>query len=391
MFQKLTNKLIPDLKETSTTYRAKIGILQGKISIAVNLFLFIIKFSLGLITGAISLVADAIHTLSDMITSFIVVWGFIQVDKPADSRHPYGHGRAEYIATLIIAVLLCVAGIEFIEVSIERIQNPVITEPEWWMVGLVFLTILVKEFTARYAKFLSSKIASGLLHADAWHHRMDAISSTLVIIALIAGKSGFASIDGWVGLCVSLLLIYTGFDIARDSVDELIGIPPDSSEQVKIRKMALSVDGALGVHDIVMHYYGHDKFISMHIEVDAKKTAAETHDITKQVELLFHNQIGVKPTVHIDPVHPENPMVQEVRRELELISKNDKSIINFHDIRVVNTNNHNLILFGINTIPDMDQDGILKLDAKLKEKLSTAFNTYEIRAKISPSQKLGYS
>ena len=92
MFQKLTNKLIPDLKETSTTYRAKIGILQGKISIAVNLFLFIIKFSLGLITGAISLVADAIHTLSDMITSFIVVWGFIQVDKPADSRHPYGHG-----------------------------------------------------------------------------------------------------------------------------------------------------------------------------------------------------------------------------------------------------------------------------------------------------------
>ena len=327
MFQKLTNKLIPDLKETSTTYRAKIGILQGKISIAVNLFLFIIKFSLGLITGAISLVADAIHTLSDMITSFIVVWGFKQVDKPADSRHPYGHGRAEYIATLIIAVLLCVAGIEFIEVSIERIQNPVITEPEWWMVGLVFLTILVKEFTARYAKFLSSKIASGLLHADAWHHRMDAISSTLVIIALIAGKSGFASIDGWVGLGVSLLLIYTGFDIARDSVDELIGIPPDSSEQDKIRKMALSVDGALGVHDIVMHYYGHDKFISMHIEVDAKKTAAETHDISKQVELLFHNQIGVKPTVHIDPVHPENPMVQEVKRELELISKNDKSIL----------------------------------------------------------------
>ena len=210
MFQSLTDKFIPDTKETSSQYRSRIGIFQGKISITVNSFLFIIKFTLGLTTGAISLIADAIHTLSDMITSLIVIWGFKQADKPADSKHPYGHGRAEYVATLIISVLLCVAGIEFIEVSIDRIKNPIISDPEWWMVGLIFFTILIKEFTARYAKFLSLKIASGLLHADAWHHRVDAISSTLVICALIAGKYGFTAIDGWVGLSVSLLLIYTG-------------------------------------------------------------------------------------------------------------------------------------------------------------------------------------
>ena len=137
MFQRLTNKLIPELKEESTLYRARIGIFQGKLSITVNSFLFIIIFTLGIVTGAISLIADAIHTLSDMITSIVVIWVFKQVDKPADSRHPYGHGRAEYIATLIIAVLLCVAGIEFIEVSIDRIRNPVISSPEWWMVGLI--------------------------------------------------------------------------------------------------------------------------------------------------------------------------------------------------------------------------------------------------------------
>ena len=101
---------------------------------------------MGLITGAISLIADAIHTLSDMITSLIVIWGFKQADKPADTKHPYGHGRAEYVATLIISVLLCVAGIEFIEVSIDRIKNPIISDPEWWMVGLIFFTILIKEF-----------------------------------------------------------------------------------------------------------------------------------------------------------------------------------------------------------------------------------------------------
>ena len=328
MFEKLTNKLIPDLKETSSLYRAKIGIFQGKISIAVNSFLFTAKFTLGLITGAISLIADAIHTLSDMITSLIVIWGFKQSDKPADSQHPYGHGRAEYVATLIIAVLLCVAGIEFIEISIDRIQNPAISEPEWWMVGLIFFTILIKEFTARYAKFLSSKIVSGLLQADAWHHRMDAISSALVIVALIAGKFGFTAIDGWVGLGVSLLLIYTGFDIARDSVDDLMGTPPDSDKLDKIRELILSINEALGVHDIVVHNYGHDMYISLHVEVDAKKTAAEAHDISEEVEMLLKKQMGVEPTVHIDPVSPDNPMVMEVRHKLESISKKDKRIKN---------------------------------------------------------------
>ena len=289
MFQRLTDKFIPDLKESSSQYRARIGIFQGKISIAVNSLFFIVKFTLGLITGAISLIADAIHTLSDMITSLIVIWGFKQSVKPADFKHPYGHGRAEYVATLIISVLLCVAGIEFIEVSIDRIRNPVISNPEWWIVGLIFSTILIKEFTARYANFLSTKIASGLLHADAWHHRVDAISSALVIGALIAGKFGFTTIDGWVGLSVSLLLIYTGFDIARDSGDDLIGTPPNSEELNKIREIALSVDRALGVHDIFMHNYGHDTYVSLHVEIDAKKTAAEAHNISEEVEMLLIN------------------------------------------------------------------------------------------------------
>ena len=387
MFQRLPDKFIPDTKETSSQYRARIGIFQGKISITVNSFLFIIKFTLGLITGAISLIADAIHTLSDMITSLIVIWGFKQADKPADTKHPYGHGRAEYVATLIISVLLCVAGIEFIEVSIDRIKNPIISDPEWWMVGLIFFTILIKEFTARYANFLSSKIASGLLHADAWHHRVDAISSALVICALIAGKYGLTAIDGWVGLSVSLLLIYTGFDIARDSVDDLIGTPPNSDELDKIRKIALSVDKVLGVHDIIVHNYGHDMYVSLHVEIDAKKTAAEAHDISERVEMILKKQIGVGPTIHIDPIYPDNPMVKDVRNKLESISKIDKRIKNVYDIRIVNTNNHNLILFGINTPLAISRGDILELDSYLQKSLSAIFNAYEIRPKISPIYK----
>ena len=164
--------------------------------------------------GAVSVIADAVHTLSDVVSCAVVIWGFKQSEKPADVEHPYGHGRAEYIATLIIAVLLMVAGIEFIKAAIDRIQNPELVEAEWWMVIALGATIVLKEITARYAEFLSAKIASGTLHADAWHHRSDAISSMLVVGALIAGNYGFPAVDGWAGLGVALFLIYTGFEIA---------------------------------------------------------------------------------------------------------------------------------------------------------------------------------
>ena len=186
MFETLTNLFVPNTKESAQTYRTKIGVFQGWVSVFVNGILFILKLAIGLIVGAVSVIADAIHTLSDVVSSVVVIWGFKQAEKPADVEHPFGHGRAEYIATLIIAILLCVAGIEFIEAAIDRIRHPKLVTPQWWMVIILAATIVIKEITARYAEFLSSKIASGTLHADAWHHRIDAISSLLVVAAMIA-------------------------------------------------------------------------------------------------------------------------------------------------------------------------------------------------------------
>jgi len=359
MFEKITNKFVPDQKESSKTYRNQIGIFQGWVSTAVNTLLFIFKLFVGIITGAVSLIADAVHTLSDVVTSLIVIWGFKQSKKPADIGHPYGHGRAEYIATLIISVLLCVAGIEFIETAIDRIKNPILIISDWWMIAILGLTVVIKEITARYAKFLSSKIASGLLHADAWHHRTDAVSSILVLIALIAGNFGYSSIDGWAGLFVALILIYTGFDIARDSVDDLIGKPPDVAELDTIRDIALSVPGALGVHDISVHSYGLDKFVSIHAEINAKKTAAEAHDISEEIESKLGKAMGVEPTVHLDPVNPDDPMVKEVKYFLDEKNIDDDRISGVHDIRIVNTENHHVILFGMNVRLGLSQKQII--------------------------------
>ena len=383
MFEAITNKFVPEQRDSSKYYRNKIGIFQGWVSASVNLLLFLFKLFIGLITGAVSLIADAIHTLSDVITSLIVIWGFNQAKKPADVRHPYGHGRAEYIATLIISILLCVAGIEFIETAIDRIQNPILIKSDLWMVIVLGLTIIIKEITARYAKFLSSKIASGLLHADAWHHRTDAISSFLVMIALIAGNYGYPSIDGWVGLFVALILIYTGFDIARDSIDDLIGTPPDPSELENIREVVIGVPGSLGVHDISVHSYGNEKFVSVHAEINAKKTAAEAHDISEEIESRLKKTLGVEPTVHLDPVYPNNPMVKEIKHLLTKKYNNDDRITDFHDVRVVNTENHRVILFGINVSLGLNRKEIILYQDELTNYLKENFNNYEINIKIS--------
>jgi len=384
MFKALTDRFVPVSKESARIYRTKIGVFQGWVSVFLNGFLFIIKMAIGLMVGAISVIADAIHTLSDVISSSIVIWGFRQSEKPADVEHPYGHGRAEYIATLIIATLLCVAGIEFIEVAIDRIRNPEAVKAEWWMIILLAITIVLKEITARYAEFLSSMIASGTLHADAWHHRTDAISSLLVVVAMIAGIYDYPAIDGWAGLAVSLFLIYTGFEIARDAIDDLIGRPPTIEEVENIRQIVLSVRGVLGAHDITIHSYGHDKFVSVHVEIDASENTAAAHDISEEVEIRLEEAMGVEPTVHMDPVHPKNPMVQDINVYLNKVRSTDDRITDIHDIRVVNTENHHLILFGINVKAGLSQKQIVECCQSLEDDLKRKFDGFEINIKVSP-------
>ncbi len=384
MFESLTNFFVPNSKESAQSYRTKIGVFQGWISVFVNGLLFIFKMAIGLMVGAVSVIADAIHTLSDVISSSIVIWGFKQAEKPADVEHPYGHGRAEYIATLIIAILLCVAGIEFIEAAIGRIRHPEVVEAKWWMVAVLGITIVIKEITARYAEFLSSKIASSTLHADAWHHRTDAISSLLVVAAMIAGIYGYPAVDGWAGLGVALFLIFTGFELAKDAVDDLIGKPPTSEEVESIRQIVLGVEGVLGAHDITVHSYGHDKFASVHVEIDAEETTAAAHDISEEVEKRIQKALGVEPTVHLDPVHPRNPMVQEIQTYLHQAWNGDERITDIHDIRVVETENHHVILYGINVKAGMGQAQIVACYREMESALKEKYPGYEIDIKVSP-------
>ena len=382
-FDFITNKYIPKSKESTRKYRSRIGKFQGWISVTVNSLMFFLKLAIGFLIGSISVIADAVHTFSDVISSAVVIWGFNEAEKPADKEHPYGHGRAEYVATLIIAVLLIVAGIEFIESSIDRIIHPILIEPAWWMIIAIASTIFIKIFTANYAEYLSSKIASGTLHADAWHHRTDAISSLLVAVAMLSSKFGYSQVDGWAGLGVALFIIWSGYGIAKSAIDDLIGKPPTVEEVEDIRQLARAVDGVLDVHDIAIHSYGKDKFASIHIEIDADEIPARAHDISENVEKILGEELGVSPTVHVDPVSITDPKVIEVKEYLREHWSNHDVITDFHDVRVVDTTQHHVILFGVNVKPSMSKSRVIESCNEIEKDLVSVFNEFEINIKVS--------
>ena len=383
IFESITNRYIPKSKESTKVYRSRIGKFQGWISIIVNGLMFFLKLSIGLIIGSISVIADAFHTLTDVISSGIVIWGFNEAKKPADKNHPYGHGRAEYVATLVIAILLIVAGIEFIESSIERIVNPTIVEPQWWMIISIIITIFIKIIVALYAEFLSSKIASSTLHADAWHHQADAISSFLVAFAMILGKYGYSQVDGWAGLIVAMFIMWSGFGIAKAAVDDLIGRPPTIEEINDIRQLSQNVEGVMGVHDIAVHSYGKDKFASIHIEIDADENQMEAHNISEKVEKILNRKLGVSPTVHVDPVSIKDPKTNEVKKYLKENYSDHEIITGFHDIRVVDTKRHHVILFGVDVKPNLSKSLIIQSCDVIEKQLQSIFPEFEVDISVS--------
>ena len=383
IFESITNRIIPKSKESTKKYRSRIGKFQGWISIIVNGLMFFLKLLIGLIIGSISVIADAFHTLTDVISSGVVIWGFNESEKPADKNHPYGHGRAEYVATLVIAILLIVAGIEFIESSIERIVNPTIIEPEWWMIISIFITIFIKMIVAQYAEYLSSKIASGTLHADAWHHRADAISSFLVATAMILGKYGYFQVDGWTGLIVALFIMWSGFGIAKEAVDDLIGKPPTIEEINDIRKISLNVEGVIGVHDIAVHSYGKDKFASIHVEIDEQEDQMDAHLISENVEKTLNKKLGVSPTVHVDPISITDPKTKKVKKYLIENFSDHEIISSFHDIRVVDTNKHHVILFGVDVKPNLSKSIVIETCDLIEKELQSIFTEFDVDITVS--------
>jgi len=283
------------------TVRIKYGFLEAWISIVGNTILFVFKLIFGLILNSISLIADSFHTLSDVITSIVVLLGFRTSRQPADTKHPYGHGRSETIATLIIGILLVVVGVDFLRLSFNRLIHPQVVKGSWLIAGLLILSALAKEMMAVFSFDLGKRINSSTLIADAWHHRSDAIASFLVAVAIGASIFGYHKVDALFGIIVSLIITYVGIDLSKSSASFLLGEAPDKDLVNKIGQLAKSVEGVSNVHDIQVHNYGNRLEVSLHIEVNKGYASTTSHHIADLVEKKLLEDLKISSVVHVDP------------------------------------------------------------------------------------------
>jgi len=280
----------------------KYGYFEGFVSVVVNLGLFAFKFVFGFILNSVSLIAESFHSLSDVVTSAIVIFGFRISAKPADEEHPFGHGRVERILSIVIACLLIVVGAEFFKSGFIRFRNPVPIEADVFVIIMLSISILFKEFLYWLSLSLGRRIGSAALKADAWHHRTDSIATALVVVGFVAFRFGLYNLDGIIGMVVAGIIAYTGIVIIKESGSVLIGEAPSSTLVNKIKETAGQLEGIDDVHHIHVHDYGHQLEITIHVRLKGKVHLDDAHQKASEVEDAIKTCVpGAEVTVHLEP------------------------------------------------------------------------------------------
>ena len=277
------------------------GYLEGTISVLVNCFLFAIKFWAGVVTSSVALTADAWHTLSDSLSSIIVIVATKLSSKKPDSKHPFGHGRWEQIAALFIAFLLGFIAFDFICDAILRFRNHQAANFGTIAIVVTIVSIIAKEFLAQYAFYLARKTGNVSIKADGWHHRSDALSSVVVLIGILFANK-FWWIDALLGVIISLMLFYATYQIAREAICKLLGEEPSLELVEEIKKVVANhFDTDLQLHHFHIHNYVNHRELTFHIKLDKNLSIAEGHQIATNIEKIIFKQFNIISTIHIEP------------------------------------------------------------------------------------------
>ena len=338
--------------------RNNYGYLAGIVGIFINLLLFIVKISVGLLTSSIAVTADAFNNFSDMVSSVITIVGFKLASIPPDKEHPFGHGRLEYISALIVAFMVMLVGVQFIKSSIERILNPMPIKFQFVPFFLLTISIFAKFWLSRFNKFIGTKINSSALKAASVDALGDVFTSSCVVVSFLAAKFTTLPIDGYIGVLVSLAILYAGFSLVKETISPLLGEAPNPELISAINKHVLSYKHITGVHDLIVHNYGVGRCIaSIHAEIPASINIMTIHDVIDEAEREISRDLKVHLVIHMDPICIETEEVSTAREEVEKIIESHPSIKSMHDFRVVGSGDSKNLVFDIvvfheSTMPD---------------------------------------
>ena len=289
-------------KQISKKYKISIGYLEGTVSIIVNTLLFGLKYWVGIKTFSIAIIADAWHTLSDSLTSLVVIIGFKVSSKPADKKHPFGHGQAEIISSVIIGTLLALVGVSFLISSIQKFINHQSASYGNLAIVVFIISVIVKEGLAQFSIRVGKKINSQSLIADGWHHRSDALVSLMILLGIFIGGY-FWWVDSIMGAVVSLVIFYTAYIILKKSISTLIGEGPSEDFEAEIRKIvANNVSHDVKLHHLHCHKYGENKELTFHIRLPADMRLKDAHKIAEELEEKIKEEMDIETTIHVEPV-----------------------------------------------------------------------------------------
>lgn len=332
----LARLFIKDYKNTEKpAVRSAYGKLAGLTGIVCNLLLCAGKFAAGMLSGSVSITADALNNLSDASSGVISLIGFKLAEKSADEEHPYGHARYEYLAGFVMAVIILLIGAELLRGSVERIIRPEAVEFGAAALVVLAVSIAVKLGMMLFYGKTARLISSDTLKTAAADSRNDVISTSAVLIAAAISKFASVQLDGIMGAAVALFILYSGIGLVKDAMNPLLGKAPDAELVEMIRAKIMSYDGVLGTHDLMIHDYGPArKFASVHVEMAGERSLSETHEVVDRIERDFLRE-GLNMLVHLDPIVAEDCAAGKVHRELaEIVVKIDPRL-SVHDVRLV--------------------------------------------------------
>ena len=353
--------------------RKAYGTLCSIVGIMLNIMLFTGKFIAGILTGSVAITADAFNNLSDAGSSFITLIGFVFAGKKADTDHPFGHGRIEYLSGFFVSMVILMMAFELFKSSIQKIRKPEDVTPTTVTIVILIVSVIVKMYMAFYNKRIGKKISSEAMLATGTDSLSDAIATTVVLGSMLFMELTGKNIDGFCGVFVAMFIFYAGINAAKETISPLLGVAPDKEFVEEIKEIVMSYEIVSGIHDMVVHDYGPGRrMVSLHAEVPGNLNIYEIHDTIDRIEDNIKERLDCEAVIHMDPVDTDN---EEIKKMKQIVSDGVKNIderLSIHDFRMVSGPTHTNLIFDVvvpfeikktqNQIRELVEEMVVNLD-----------------------------